>query len=295
MNDRIDLATRSPLAAARFCQESPGALVHALPEFQGMSRANQARVDALLEDAASNPDLGCRIVGLLRHEGFGACDEAHQALLLDALGGRRDADTLGRLEELAADTEFQRMMPREAARQAAEVQEGTAFPDVASIVRGSGVRGHQTHGFSLPGAIELGAHATEVLVEVAGEHLLVTGAGVAGGAAVAAGVVTGAACVVALGAGLYALGRDHAAGREWGEAVAAGRGFVDQMAHHLRGDDAVPGRGARGSGAAAADRLWQGLSPSQRVELRTVEGQDGVLRALAANVERITMTAREAE
>jgi hypothetical protein len=165
------------------------------------------------------------------------------------------------------------------------------------MIRGSGARAHHPHGFSLPGAIELSAHAFEIVADLALEHVaqagLISATGTAG--ALAAGAPPAVACVVALCAGLWGLSKDHAAGREWGEAVAAGRGFVDQMAHHLRGDDPVPGRGARGTGVAAADRYWESLSPSQRVELRTVEGQDQVLRALAASVERITMTAREAE
>lgn len=298
MNDRIELAARSPLVAAQLCREAPGSLVHALAEYRGLSSANRARVDALLEDAASDPDLGCRLVGLVRHEGFQACDEGHQALLLDLLAGQPEADTLGRFEELASDAEFRRMMPREATRQAAEVRDRTAFPDVTAMVRRSGARAHEPHGFSLPGAIELGAHAFEIVVDLALEHVAQAGlisAASTAGTTVVAGVPPAVASIVAVGAGLWGLSRDHAAGREWGEAVAEGRGFIDQMAHHLRGDDPVPGRGARGTGAAAADRYWESLSPAQRVELRTVDGLDHVLRGLAASVDRITMTAREGD
>jgi hypothetical protein len=292
MNDRITDAARSPLAAARMCQEAPRELIHSLREYDGLSRANQGRIDALVARAAGDPDLGCRLTGLVRHDGFQASDEAHQAILLDAIAREPDADNLGRMEVLADDPEFRHMMPREAARQAEEVQEGKPFPGVEEMVRGSGARPHQNHSFSLPGAIELGAHAAEIVVDVALEHFAVTGVGAVPGSAVAAGAAAAVLGIAAVGAGLWELAEAHRAGQEWGESVAAGQGFVAQMAHHMRGDDAVAGRGPRGTGAAAADRFWQNLSPSQRVELRTVEGQDQVLGALAASVERITLGAR---
>lgn len=287
MNDRIALAARSPLAAARMCEESPGDLIHALDGYTGLSAANRSRVDALVAGAAGDPDFGCRLAGLVRHEGFRACDAAHQALVLEGIAGEPDARILGRLEVLADDPEFRRMMPREAARQADEVLSGTAFPDVEQMVRASGARGH--HGsFSLPGAIDLGAHTAEVVVDVALEHLVAVGLSPAV-AGIGAGVGGGVLCTVAMVAGLAEIAEEHRAGRALGERVAAGGGFVAQMAHHLRGDEAVDERGARGRGAAAADRFWNALTPSQRVELRTVDGQDEVLRALAASVEGITM------
>lgn len=291
MSEPLSLVDRSPLAAARLCAEAPSDAIHASAGYRDLTSANRARVDGLLAGAGDDPDFGCRLMGLLRG-GFADCDETHQAIILDALAREPDAKNLGRLEILAGDPELQRMMPRDAARQADDVVDGAAFPAIEGLARRSGADAHRTESFSRFGAIELSTHAVEMGYDLVLEHFAVGVVGASGAATVLAGLVPGAMCLVSMAAGLRELGEAHRAGQEWGANVARGQGFVAQLGHHLRGDDAVMGRGPRSEGAAAADRFWQDLAPSQRVELRTLEHQDAALSALSASVERLTIAGR---
>jgi hypothetical protein len=282
------LIDRSPLAAARLCSEDPSAAVHGSAGYRALSPANAAAVDALLRRVESDPDLSCRVLGLVRS--LKDVPETHQGILVGALAGGVSADDLGRLQMLGADPEFRRMMPLEADRQASDVVGRTAFPGVDTLVRQSGAPAHAPEKLSLAGGVELGAHAVEVVIDVVAEQLVHAGVVTNSGFAIgAAGVCVGAAGIVAVGAGLYGIAEAHHRGEEWGAGVARGQGFVAQMGHFLRGDDPVTGRGPRGDGAVAADRFWEALTPAQRVEMRSVEDVGAVLGALSASVERLTI------
>ena len=275
-----DFDTRMQLGAAY--RRDPLETMHQFDAYQQLGGANAQRVDAFLARHGQDEAAAAALRRLVESPEFGATSPEVQASLLDAAGAHPDAGTVDCLRRLAADDGFGLLPAADAGVEVDRLTEGRATPRAADILARSGMPEVPGRRIGDLGAMELGAQAMHYVESMSGMGLA---EGVAFGIELAAGtpVLTGAAAAVgpAVGGGfalatsvLGIYGSIHAAesardeGRAIGEAAAHGGGFVRQLAELAGHGEHAPRSAAEARGAAAAERCWSGLRPSERVALQ---------------------------
>jgi hypothetical protein len=129
----------------------------------------------------------------------------------------------------------------------------------------------ERHGIGPVEVAEVASHLVHYAEGLAGLHVAATPLGAA--------LVAGGGAALSIFGVVHQVQNAHAEGRGIGQAAQHGAAFVRQLGERAGLGDFTPRTPEETRGAAAADRCWLGLRPSDRVAL-TSEGAGRIFVAL---------------
>jgi hypothetical protein len=278
-----DLDTRLQLGAAY--RRDPLGTIHQFDAYRRLDGANGQRVDAFLRRHGHEEASSVALRQLIESTGFGASGPEVQASLLDAAADHPDAGTIGRLRQLAADDGFQELAATGADAEIARLA-GKAGPRLDAVRERTQMPLVPRNGPGVTEVAEVISHALHYAEGLAGLEVAeplaaaVAPAAAAVVAPVVGGVLAFAGAVLGIYGPIHQAQKAHEEGAATGNAARHGSGFAQQLAELAGRGEYTPRTAAESRGAAAAERCWRDLRPSDRVALRSGEGADRFFAAL---------------